>query len=338
MADDQNVSEINIGKHELKSSVSATPLHRSDVDSLVFVIFSVLLAFAIVFGNTIVMAAFKHNRKLRKRNNMFLISLACSDCLVGVVSLPLWICISGLGISKGEVLYSLFISFDIFSALTSVFHLTAISVERYVSVSRPFLYRRLSLQSYTGTIASTWVLAAVIASLTPLQGLFKLQRFYAPSFTIIGFIGPLIVISSMYAGIFRIARSLSRRTPGASCAASEINCRVKRHLRKEIKMAMTLAVVSVFFFLAWLPFYVLLVTAVYCQHCMPGYPGLQRLVDFVKWMHYSNSAVNPFIYALRDPKMRREFLQLLQFKGLSAKLPCLRSTRDRGSTNRVQEV
>ena len=318
---------INSGTEALNSSLSPDALHpRSEVDTLVFVFFSVLLALAIVIGNSIVMTAFIHNRKLRKRGNVFLVSLACSDCIVGVASLPLWICISGLGISTGEV-FEFFISLDIFSALTSVFHLTAISVERFISVSRPFLYQRLSSRVYTATITSAWLLAALIASSTPLQKLFKLQRFYAPSFTSVGFLGPLVIISSMYAGIFRIAISLSRHTPGSdrTCRTS---CREKSKLKKEIKVAMTLTVVSGFFFLAWLPFYSLLMIAVYCPQCLPARRDLQRLVEIVKWMHYSNSAVNPFIYAFRDKEMKREFLQLLQFKRLSDMLTlCLSKYR-----------
>ena len=317
MMGERNRSMINSGTEALNSSLSPDALHpRSEVDTLVFVFFSVLLALAIVIGNSIVMTAFIHNRKLRKRGNVFLVSLACSDCIVGVASLPLWICISGLGISKGEVFYEFFISLDIFSALTSVFHLTAISVERFISVSRPFLYQRLSSRVYTATITSAWLLAALIASSTPLQKLFKLQRFYAPSFTTVGFLGPLVIVSLMYAGIFRIAISLSRHTPGSD-GTCRISCREKSQLKKEIKVAMTLTVVSGFFFLAWLPFYSLLMIAVYCPQCLPASQDLQRLVEIVKWMHYSNSAVNPFIYAFRDKEMKREFLQLLQFKRLS---------------------
>ena len=154
MALEHNISV----KQELEnSSVLPVQYFRSGTDTLIFLIFSVLLALVIVFGNIVIMAAFKHCQKLRRRSNMFIISLACSDCLVGIVSLPLWISISGLGVGKGEVLYAFFISFDIFSALTSVFHLTAISVERYISVSRPFLYNRLSMHYYIGTIATASV-------------------------------------------------------------------------------------------------------------------------------------------------------------------------------------
>jgi len=54
-------------------------------------------------------------------------------------------------------------------------------------------------------------------------------------------------------------------------------------------------------------------------------------------MHYSNSAVNPFIYAFRDPEMKREFVELLQVKKLSRKLS-FRSSRDGTSTNKIQDV
>lgn len=329
---EHNVSE----KQELLNrSVVPVKYLRSGADTLIFLIFSVLLAFVIVFGNIIIIAAFKQHRKLRRRSNMFLISLACSDCLVGIVSFPLWICISGLGVGKGEVLYAFFISFDIFSALTSVFHLTAISVERYISVSRPFLYNRLSMHYYSGIIATAWTVAALIATLSPLQGLFKLQRFSAPIFFTIGFLGPLTIISTMYTGIFRIALLLGRQTPGIT--TNNISCKEKRQLKKEIKVAITLTLVSGLFFLAWLPFYVLLLTAVYCPYCLPGYPGLQRLVDFVKWMHYSNSAINPFVYALRDPEVKREFIQLIQIKRVSSRFSQSRSRADQ-SSNKIQFV
>ena len=338
MAEKYNLSSVEPTQSYLNSSRAPVNYVRSEVDTLMFLIFSVLLAFAILSGNTMVMVAFKHCRKLRRRSNMFLISLACSDCLVGIVSLPLWILISGLGISKSEALYSFFISFDIFSALTTVFHLTAISVERYMSVSRPFFYQRLPLYFYTGTIVVAWISAALVASLSPLQSLFKLQRFFAPTFFTVGFLAPLLIISAMYAGIFRIALSLSRHTPGITEHACETTCSERSQLRKEIKLAMTLTVVSGFFFLAWLPFYVLLMTAVYCPHCLPGYPGLQRLVDFVKWMHYSNSAVNPFVYVLRDPEVKKEFIRLIQIRRLSARFSqsSSRSSRSNRSSNNIQ--
>ena len=35
-----------------------------------------------------------------------------------------------------------------------------------------------------------------------------------------------------------------------------------------------------------------------------------RLMDFIKWMHYSNSAVNPLVYAYRSEEMRRILVKL----------------------------
>lgn len=113
---------------------------RFEVDIFVFVFFLVLFVFVIVIGNLIVMIVFIYNWKLWKRGNVFLVSLVCFDCIVGVVFLLFWICILGFGISKGEVFYEFFISLDIFSVLILVFYLIVISVECFIFVLRLFLY------------------------------------------------------------------------------------------------------------------------------------------------------------------------------------------------------
>ena len=104
---------------------------------LIFVL-SIILIFVILFGNSLVIASYKTNRRLRTRTNAFLVSLAFSDFLVGSISLPMWI----YGIMSEQnvsiTFQAFFKSFDAFSALASIFHLTAISAERYIAVSRPF--------------------------------------------------------------------------------------------------------------------------------------------------------------------------------------------------------
>ena len=45
--------------------------------------------------------------------------------------------------------------------------------------------------------------------------------------------------------------------------------------------------------MAWTPFFVLSMLAEFCAGCLPKGDGMTALVIFVKWMHHSNSAVNP---------------------------------------------
>ena len=104
---------------------------------------SILLAVAILFGNALVIASYKINRRLRTRTNAFLVSLAVSDFLVGIISMPMWI-YNIIIVDNGSVPFkAIFKTFDVFSALASIYHLTAISIERYIAVSRPFYYKSL---------------------------------------------------------------------------------------------------------------------------------------------------------------------------------------------------
>lgn len=288
----------------------------------VFMVFSVLLAIVIVSGNLLVIAAYKYNSRLRRRGYTFLISLALSDFLVGVISLPLWICISSLGIGGGNAFYVFFISFDIFSALTSVLHLCIVSIERFLAVCWPFHHQRLSSRVYTATAVFCWGFSAVFASLYPVQLRFNFKKIYVPVTFTLGFLIPLVIIASMYIGIFKIAKALTRKLPRPSMVSSEPADlgRNKLQICKERKTAITLTIITGLFFIAWLPFFILNLTAAFCLPCLPRYSILMWVIDSVKWMHYSNSAVNPFVYAFRDSEMRKTFVRL----GMGQ---CVQSTR-----------
>ena len=45
--------------------------------------------------------------------------------------------------------------------------------------------------------------------------------------------------------------------------------------------------------MAWSPFFFISMLAEFAEGCLPKGDGMTALVIFLKWMHYSNSAVNP---------------------------------------------
>lgn len=277
-----------------------------------WVVFNVLLMLTIVHGNGLVVAAYGKNNRLRTRTYTFLASLAFSDLLVGSVALPIRIYGDLRAWQVSQELQIFYNCFDIFSACASIFHLSAVSIERFIAVSRPFYFEVLSFRAYFIAICLAWGLAIVTAATYPgvytRQSLLQLKidpfQIYGVILFAASFVCPLVLIVSVNTRIFWIARSLIRRSP-------EVN-RTARRVLRERKTAMTLAFISSFFFICWFPFFVLNMFFLYCPKCLPSPgPGMMQLVDFVKWMHYCNSAINPIVYAFRDTEMRKTFSRLL---------------------------
>lgn len=283
------------------SPLSAPSLNPSSPLSApaIFVTFSIALAAFIIMGNALVIGAYKTNLHLRTGTNSFLVSLALSDFLVGSVSMPIWIYLTVIdrSLEERKGLQDFFKCFDIFSAMASIFHLVAICVERFIAISQPFAH--ISTRFYQAMITAAWIFATLVSLVYNIE---YVKTSYAIVVFVAGFLLPAVVMTFMYGRIFRIARALIKRTPGSQTLE---NAR-KQRISEERKVVITVALVSALFLLAWLPFFLLSITWEFYN-----YKSLPKLVIFVKWMHYSNSAVNPMVYAFRDREMRKTFRKLM---------------------------
>ena len=114
--------------------------------------------------------------------------------------------------------------------------------------------------------------------------------------------------------VFSVARSLLRRHSSRT-ASQDSTKSLKKYYQRERKVATTEALITGLFLVAWVPFFTVSVTAAYCPNCLPSSPySLRGLVILVKSVHYLNSAVNPLVYARRNPEMKSTFLKLLGLK------------------------
>lgn len=76
---------------------------------------------------------------------------------------------------------------------------------------------------------------------------------------------------------------------------------------------MTVALITLLFIIAWLPLFTLTMLATFDPEVLPRSPIIfARLLHFVKWMHYSSSALNPFLYSHRNTDLRRTICVLLR--------------------------
>lgn len=282
------------------------------VELSVFLVFSITLCAIVIFNNLLVIVAARINPRLRNGTYSLFVSLAVSDFLVGAVSMPLWIYMVVSATLMPMAVLQFYIVFDIFSALASILHLVCVSVERFLAVSKPQKHRLVSQRSYRNILGCVWIFAGLIACLYPIQSSFK--AYYTILLSSFGFIIPLIVISSMYIKIFRVSHKLI-----APLERRRSKEDLKRHLRKEHQLARTGALVTGLFFVTWIPFFSVSVIATFCQSCLHPLPGFDfRLIAFIKFMHYGNSAMNTFIYAFLNMEMKKTFIRL--FKTLTIEL------------------
>lgn len=81
-------------------------------------------------------------------------------------------------------------------------------------------------------------------------------------------------------------------------------------LSKERRAARTLGIIMGVFVVCWLPFFLMYVILPFCPSCCPS----KKVVNFVTWLGYINSALNPIIYTIFNLDFRRAFKKLLHMK------------------------
>ena len=105
-------------------------------------VFFCVLAVMIVFGNSLVIGAFRVNRRLRTTTNLLLMSLAVADMLIGSISMPLWVYISITFNYRGPI-FNFYSIFDVICGVSSILNLTAISLERCYALIAPIKHRNI---------------------------------------------------------------------------------------------------------------------------------------------------------------------------------------------------
>lgn len=78
-------------------------------------------------------------------------------------------------------------------------------------------------------------------------------------------------------------------------------------LQKERRAAQVLGIVMGVFVLCWLPFFTMYVILPFCDSCYIS----NDVVNFITWLGYMNSALNPVIYTVFNTDFRKSFQRLL---------------------------
>ncbi|CAL8082382.1 unnamed protein product [Orchesella dallaii] len=132
-----------------------------------------------VAGNMLVIAAVVTTRRLRTVTNCFVMSLAVADWLVGMFVMPpkVFLYLVDNEWRFGRIICELWISLDILLCTASILSLCAISIDRYLAITRPLAYsrRRRSKRLALSMISCVWIAAVVITS-PPIFGWYEENR------------------------------------------------------------------------------------------------------------------------------------------------------------------
>lgn len=266
----------------------------------------ILLVLGALLGNSLILAAFAVNKKLRTITHTLVMGLAVSDMLVGLVSIPCWMYIALSeynGKRNNTDVIRFYSSFDIFIGIASILQLTSISIERCHAVVRPLQHRTLPKHIFYVMIAFPWLYAALMGFLHPVQ-----YQSWESTFTILMtvtcFFIPFMVIIIAYISIYRNTRQ-------SRAIIKRHNTLQKRIANKELQLSITVALITTLFVITWLPLFLVTLIATYSLATLGVGLSTTRLVMFVKWMHYSNSAVNPYVYSYRNQGIRNTLGMIL---------------------------
>ncbi|CAH8464208.1 unnamed protein product [Schistosoma guineensis] len=187
----------------------------------------ILLIFPLVtvFGNVLVVLSVFRDQSLHTATNYFIVSLAIADISLAIVVMPVasWVEANNGKWRLGTVLCDIFIMFDVLLCTASILNLAAISMDRYVAVTRPITYAQHSKNVRVGiTITATWILSFVIAlpiacglNNAPYRNL-EMCVMYIPEYIIASSIGsfyvPCTIMIVLYYQVFKAIQLRTKRS------------------------------------------------------------------------------------------------------------------------------
>ena len=285
---------MNSTSTESKSSANETDtIVLSKVEGIALCSAFILASVFIVVGNLFIIVLFAVNKKLRKKSLFLVISMAFADLMLGILSVPIYILITGhysdlWGAEEVLSNKSFFISHtvtDTVFAQASLISAAAISGERFYAIYWPLKSQIVTKRAYRIVLVAVWTLAIVISSVA-----IALSHLASHKLAVFAW-APYALILTFIICAFNF--SIWRKFQHGRVASQQQN----RALHNK-RLTKTLLIASGLALLSWLPLIIINILDVY------GFSISLRDMLVVNLVNYSNSFVNPVVYVLRIPEFR----------------------------------
>ncbi|XP_060640301.2 delta-type opioid receptor [Anolis sagrei] len=307
----------DFGSSSLAPSNTTSPSPQKNSTSIVIAIaitalYSVVCVVGLL-GNILVMYGIIRYTKMKTATNIYIFNLALADALA-TSTLPFQSAKYLMGTWPfGEFLCKVVLSIDYYNMFTSIFTLTMMSVDRYVAVCHPVKALDFRTPAKAKLInICIWVVSSIIGvpimimAVTKSDGnmVFCLLQFPKPQFYwdtitkicvfIFAFLVPILVITICY-GLMILRLKSVRLLSGSK--------EKDRNLRRITRMVL---VVVAAFIICWTPIqiFVIVWTLVGIDR---DNPYVMASLHFCIALGYTNSSLNPILYAFLDENFKRCF-------------------------------
>ena len=251
-----------------------------------------VLVTLIIAGNVLIIWIFFKQRR-QKRTYSLLMSLAVADLLVGFFAVPFYI---KAVVSQGNTWYVISMGADVFTGTTSIYTLAVISLERMYAVGWPVRHRTLNCRVYVCAISIPWIIAAIFTTSVVLRVLDIIGRENSLYHVILISGIPLITICVANFVVWK-----KQKMPFHN----------QNHIKREVKLAKTLALVTGTSLFTWLPFQIL--NILFALKVTQNFHLIELTLFIIKFLQFSNSFVNVIIYPFRIPQFKGTLFQILNF-------------------------
>lgn len=284
-------------------------IKEKSVSFIVLAVFCSLSGLVAILGNVLVLLAIYTTRSLRTTSNLFIASLAASDLLVGSIMDPIlavrtirYSYLAKETLNDPKHPFKVAIDFLwIQAVVVTTFGLMAVSLDRYVAITKVFVYEAFfTTKRCMYLISIVWLFSFLMASLR----LYVLN--IAALWVAIAVIScgiPFTVTSYCYFAIFRAARKQLKRIVNETTTKTSKETRRVEEARHR-KTAWTIGIVIALFFFLWFPSLVVAaVNLTLPDGCKKDYFA-QTVWIWIEWIAYLSSAANPWVYSMRSSEFR----------------------------------
>lgn len=292
----------------------------------------IVLCIAVICVNMLVLVLYSKTRQLRTKTNTLLVSLATSDLLMGLCGIPLYVTCNAIRYENICIAQAVVFRFI---AVSTMFHILAITGERYICVLHPMQYitivtgKRIlrviaciwAISLFVALIQLSWVLPFGYFSKNAIK--FSSSLIYnCVGLTVcfaIPFFSMVVVCSKMFITIRRQVQKIKRQSVRLDAATSSINIRSSyRQLRALLIFTLMLGL----FAGSWVTWYIS-IFQLYMN--MSVFSEVSMAVfDFLR---VGVSLINPLLYTFLKNDFREALMSFVKCSRRNLEVSASQATR-----------